>query len=285
MMYLSHLMIDVGSNPDRPRPGRLWLRNMYHVHQRLCMAFPKCERLREDPAFLQPFKEKDFPLLSKPNSKQGDPRHSFLFRIDSSIEDDCPRAIILVQSDLQPNWDYAFQNADMFLAAPPEVREDYNPAFPVGEELRFRILINLSKKAKESKDGTDLRKLREGTDTLGRPKSQGKRVALTWEDGQKPEDAIVPWFARKATQSGFDLRDCRLVRLGWVAGFLPEKKAPRKEGEEGAAGHPARQMKFRSALLEGTLAVADAPLFAQAIASGIGSAKAFGFGLLSVAPA
>ncbi len=39
-MYLSSLLIDVGDNPDRPRPGRLWLRNLYHVHQRLCMAFP-----------------------------------------------------------------------------------------------------------------------------------------------------------------------------------------------------------------------------------------------------
>jgi CRISPR system Cascade subunit CasE len=272
MMYLSHLMIDVGNNPDRPRPGRLWLRNIYHVHQRLLMAFPTGRQRGEDPRFLRPFDPAGFE------------RPRFLFRIDNSIEDNCPRTIILVQSNLQPNWDYAFQNARMFLAAEPEFRE-WQPAFPAGNELRFRILINLSKKTTESKNGTDLRKLREGTDTLGRPKSQGKRVALTWEDGQKPEEAIVPWFARKAAQSGFELRDCHVLRLGWAAGYLPEKKAPRKEGEEGAAGHPARQMRFRSALLEGTLAVADAPLFAQAIASGIGSAKAFGFGLLSVAPA
>jgi len=284
MMYLSHLMIEVGSNPDRPRPGRLWLRNMYHVHQRLCMAFPKCERPREDPAFLQPFKEKDFPLLRNPNAVPKDPRHSFLFRIDNSIQENSPRAIILVQSVLKPDWDYAFQNARMFLAAEPESRE-WQPAFTVGEELRFRILINLSKKTAESRDGTDLRKVREWTDTQGRPKSQGKRVALTWEEGQRPEDMILPWFARKAAQSGFELRDCRVLRLGWVAGYLPERKTPGKEGKEGEGGHPGRQMKFRSALLEGTLAVADAPLFAQAIASGIGSAKAFGFGLLSVAPA
>jgi hypothetical protein len=53
-MYLSHLMIEVGSDPDRPRPGRLWLRNMYHVHQRLCMAFlpPVSKKNKDDPEFL-----------------------------------------------------------------------------------------------------------------------------------------------------------------------------------------------------------------------------------------
>ena len=45
-MYLSCLLIDVGDNPDRPRPGRLWLRNLYHVHQRLCMAFPSARKTR-----------------------------------------------------------------------------------------------------------------------------------------------------------------------------------------------------------------------------------------------
>ena len=39
-VYLSRLMIDIGNDPTRERPGRLWLRNLYHVHQRLCMAFP-----------------------------------------------------------------------------------------------------------------------------------------------------------------------------------------------------------------------------------------------------
>ena len=59
-MFLSCLFIDVGANPDRPRPGRMWLRNLYHVHQRLCMAFPSAPRISEDPGFLKPFKPEDF---------------------------------------------------------------------------------------------------------------------------------------------------------------------------------------------------------------------------------
>jgi len=271
MMYLSHLLIDVGDNPDRPRPGRLWLRNIYHVHQRLSMAFPTPQQCAGDPQFLRPFDPAGF---------EGS---RFLFRIDNSIEDDWPRAIILVQSDLLPDWDYAFRNARMFLAAEPETRE-YNPTFAAGEELRFRIRVNLSRKIKKSKNGTDLRKLREGTDNKGRPRTQGKRVALTWDKDQEPDEAVREWLASKSTQTGFVLHDFHVLHMGWVAGYRPTSKAQRKEGKEGKEGNAARQMKFRSALLEGTLTVTDVPAFQQAVASGIGSAKAFGFGLLSVIP-
>ena len=59
-MYLSILLINAGSNPDRPRPGRLWLRNLYYVHQRLCMAFPSAYRKNNDEHFLKRFKPEDF---------------------------------------------------------------------------------------------------------------------------------------------------------------------------------------------------------------------------------
>lgn len=276
-MYLSHLMINVGDNPDRPRPGRLWLRNIYHVHQRLSMAFPSPRQRAEDPRFLSPFDPAGFQ------------RPRLLFRIDNAIqidnaiEDDCPRAVILVQSDLRPDWVYAFQNARMFLAAEPETR-DYSPTFLVGAELRFRIRVNLSKKSTTSKGGDDLRKPRDGTDAKGRPKSQSKRVSLTWDKAQGPDAAIEEWFASKATPCGFTLRDVHVLHLRWVVGYRPqaiETKMPLEESEDGDA---RRKMRFRSALLEGTLTVTEAAAFAQALASGIGSAKAFGFGLLSVAP-
>jgi CRISPR system Cascade subunit CasE len=270
MMYLSHLMIDVGDNPDRPRPGRLWLRNIYHVHQRLSMAFPSGRQLADDPHFLRPFDPAAF----------DHPR--FLFRVDNSIQDDRARAIVLVQSDQPPDWEYAFHNARMFLAAEPETRE-YSPTFQAGEEFRFRIRVNLSRKSQKSEDGTDLRKLRDGADTKGRVRSQSKRVALTWKgkDGQQPDEAVQEWFASKAQRCGFSLCDFQMFHLGWVVGHRPKTKTGREEsGDE----HSARQMKFRSALLEGTLEVTDALAFTKAILSGIGSAKAFGFGLLSIAP-
>jgi len=298
-MYLYGLMINMGDNPDRPRPGRLWLRNIYHVHQRLCMAFPSEAREKNDREFLQPFKEDDFPLLRNPNAqpkgnpdtKPKDPRYSFLFRIDNSIKDNSPRTMIIVQSEDMPNWDYAFQNAGMLLAAPPQELAP-TPPFSTGQEFRFRIRVNLSKKGHASKGGASLRKPREGTDAKGRQKDQGKRISLTWEKGQKPEDVIIPWFANKAwvmlkgeneRKQAFELRSCKLQHLGWVVGYKPKPRETKTECEENEVGQPSRQMKFRSALLEGTLKVTDANAFKQVIETGIGPAKAFGFGLLSVA--
>ncbi|HUW60885.1 MAG TPA: type I-E CRISPR-associated protein Cas6/Cse3/CasE [Candidatus Bathyarchaeia archaeon] len=242
-MYLSSLMINTGDNPDRERPGRRWLRDIYHVHQRLSMAFP--------------------------SRSHGSPS-GFLFRIDNQIEENSPRAIVLVQSQLAPDWDSAFYNAGMLLAAPPEVRE-YAPSFAPGDHLRFRIRMNLSKKTKTARDGTDLCTPHEGVDTFGRPKSQSKRVAVTWDgdQGETPDRAIRQWFAAKAQHAGFALQnEFNVVHLGWVAGHKP--------------GTAENRLRFRSALLEGDLTVADGPAFMLSVESGLGSAKGFGFGLLSV---
>ena len=92
-MFLSCLLIDTGINPDRPRPGRMWLRNLYHVHQRLCMAFPSAPRISEDPEFLKPFKPEDFGKKQVHVKREAD--SGFLFRIDPEPDG---RAVILVQS-------------------------------------------------------------------------------------------------------------------------------------------------------------------------------------------
>ena len=245
-MYLSSLMIDTGDNPDRERPGRRWLRDIYHVHQRLSMAFP-------------------------PKQKESAPS-PFLFRIDNQIDDNAPRAVILVQSPILPDWEKAFENvAGIFLASPAAVRE-YAPSFAPDEQLRFRIRMNLSKKGKTARDGTDLCKKGEGVDVRGEPKSQSKRVAVTWngDEGETADAAIRQWFATKGEHAGFAVgTDFELVHLGWVTGHKP--------------GTPENRLRFRSALLEGELTVADGPAFMQSVESGLGSAKGFGFGLLSVA--
>ena len=254
-MYLSHLMIDVGNNPDRPRPGRQWLRNIYHVHQRLSMAFPSRSQREEDSHFLRPYAPTHFE------------KARFLFRVDNHLEPDFPRVMIVVQSEMEPDWNYAFQNAGMFLAAPPEMRE-YNPLFQTDQKFHFRIRMNLSKKSTEHCTEAPGK-----VDTQGRAKSQGKRVALTWKEDENPEAIIAAWFSEKATRLGFDSQACCVSNLGWTVGF---KKTNAEQK------NPA--MKFRAAQLDGTLVVTDAPVFAQTIKTGIGSGKAFGFGLLSLAP-
>ena len=278
-MYLSQLLIDVGSNPDRPRPGRAWLRNLYHVHQRLSMAFPSHSQLEGDPFFLKPFSPEGF--LGTHVVPDESKRTLFLFRVDYSLGKNSPRVVILVQSEVKPDWKYAFQNVPMFLAARPQTTE-YNPQFEAGQALRYRICVNLSRKTGTGRDAEGVKDLRqyksEKTDAQGRPKSQGKRVAWTWpkEEGKDPQDFILPWFSEKGARKGFALGDSHLMRLGWVSGQRPGNKSSNEEDDV------KRRMKFRSALLEGQLTVTDASLFGQTLALGIGSAKSFGFGLLSV---
>lgn len=260
-MYLSHLLIDTGGNPDRVRPGRKWLDNVYNVHRRLCMAFPFDFRKQQDPEFVQPL----------------DPQHwhprQFLFRIDNNIDGDSQRAVIIVQSRLKPDWDYCFQNAPDFLAAIPETKP-YEPVFQSGQQLRFRIRVNVSVKTNVVEKEVVEGERKPTGNTLH------KRVSLTWDRSLTPQDAVSAWFAAKSEKLGFTPHRCELVNLGWVYGSKPTAKgeAPKRENEY----HPLR---FRSALLEGLLRVDDPTAFLQAVTGGIGSAKGMGFGLLSVIPA
>ena len=115
-MYQSLLMIELGRNPDRPRPGRLWLRNRYHVHQRLCMAFPSALRKSGDGEFLKPHVPEDFAAGQVHVERDKD--SGFLFRIDILPN---ARAMIVVQSAVEPDW--IIHNARGILAASPEVRK------------------------------------------------------------------------------------------------------------------------------------------------------------------
>ena len=98
----------------------------------------------------------------------------------------------------------------------------------------------------------------------GERKKNGKRVALT-----KRED-LVSWMQRKANAGGFDIGDPESLLT------VPKQRRHfEKKGEHGV--HYAVEF-------QGVLTVTDPTLFRTTFTSGIGSAKAFGFGLLALAP-
>ncbi len=243
-MYLSQILIDTGGNPDRPRPGRMWLNNIYHVHQRLSMAFGKKE----------------------------DQKAMFLFRIDNHISSDGSRAMILVQSEEKPDWQHAFHNAPDFLASPPESKP-YEPVFHEGDILRYRLLANPTKKI------TVTRKKQDGQWIECEPRKI--RVSVGY-DIQKPgelDERHKEWLERQAIHSGFDIKNFELQRLFRVVGFRPEIEASYKNGSWNL---DKKRLTFNAALMEGDLEVTDPDQFMNTIRKGIGSAKSFGFGLLSV---
>lgn len=248
-MYLSCLLIDVGDNPDRPRPGRLWLRNLYHVHQRLCMAFPSADKISDDTDFLKPFNPADFKrqVHVKRDSDTG-----FLFRIDPQPGG---RAMILVQSAVKPNWRYAFHNAGYLLAAPPEVKS-FDPSFTKGQRLRFRLVVNPTRRLSKNSQESDGNPVKEA--------SIGKRVPV-------PTDQLYEWLARRAEHSGFSIiKGSSTIQTTYIY----FKKSDKKD----------EQSRLRSVRYNGILVVTDPDHFQGTIIHGIGTGKAFGFGLLSVAP-
>ncbi len=152
-------------------------------------------------------------------------------------------ARILVQSVARPDWDWAFQNAPGLLAEPPRVRE-FRPEFAAGRRLRFRLRANPVKRLRQ----------------------EGRRVAVGGNDAD-----LRAWLERKAARGGFALagETGALIRdVTWTETRKSRDAAP---------------IRFLSVLFEGVLEVERPEPFARTIAAGIGPAKAFGCGLLSVA--
>lgn len=261
-MYLSCLKIDSGESGGVETIGAKWLKNRYRVHQRLCMAFPKESRLLADPDFLAPFVPTDFPLLRAEATRSKDkagvqqlaqvhaPRNAgsgFLFRIDPSRHG----AQIIVQSATAPNWAYAFGNFRGVLAAEVQMRA-FAPSFTTGQRLQFRLEANPTRRidTKSAPDGT---------------RRHGRRVPVAASN-------CIEWLRRFERDSGFTL-DPQEVRL--ECGAARARKSV--DAEEGAAYFAAR--------FEGLLTVDDPEAFARKLVAGFGSAKAYGFGLMSVVPA
>ena len=265
-MYLSCLLIDIGQNPDRPRPGRTWLRNLYRVHQRLCMAFPSAERKEKDPAFLCRYKpgdflyahDSDYPHNHVHGKRTGE--QSFLFRIDTRAG---ANPVIVVQSAIKPDWDYAFHNAKHLLAAPHQIKP-YDPHFQNGQLLIFRLLANPTRKK----------------DKENRPEDRnnwGRRVPVR-------RNEIEAWLTSRAGRYGFNVESLDNVQTGYVVAF----KGERENGDSEVADDvetEGRLKRFFYARYEGKLRVTGPDSIRSAILQGIGPAKGFGFGLLSLAPA
>jgi CRISPR system Cascade subunit CasE len=118
------------------------------------------------------------------------------------------------------------------------------------ESYRFSLLANPTKKLRV--DNLD-----------GSRKKNGRRVPIT-----QRED-LIQWLQRKAGAGGFvfDPETLRTIPRG--------REFFHKSGAHGT---------LAAVEFQGTLTVNDKTLFLQTVRQGIGSAKAFGFGLLALTP-
>jgi len=118
------------------------------------------------------------------------------------------------------------------------------------ERYRFSLLANPTKKLRV--DNAD-----------GSRKKNGRRVPIV----QREE--LVAWMQRKAEAAGFSVNPDSLRTVPRGREFF------HKAGAHGT---------LTAVEFQGELTVLDAAQFRSTVASGIGSAKAFGFGLLALSP-
>lgn len=172
-----------------------------------------------------------------------DADREFLFRVEQLQKS--IGAQVLMQSTIQPQ---SSEQSPAILAQREYVLNVQN-----GQRLRFRLRANPIKTIKDSNKGTVEKKGKTFTKTV--------RVPLLHEDQQQA------WLERK-------LQD--FVQLETLI-VQPEPVLYFRKVKEGRSG------KIQTVMFDGVLTVTDAEAFNSQVTKGIGPAKAFGCGLLSLA--
>ena len=119
----------------------------------------------------------------------------------------------------------------------------YRPSLKEGSVFQFRLRANPTRKQKVSGE------------------KQGKRTGILKEEDRHQ------WMEKKAEAGGFKLLRCSISPV---------------VRSQGCKGQTEGFLKFDGTCFTGTLEVIDSSLFVQTLENGIGSGKAYGFGLLSV---
>jgi CRISPR system Cascade subunit CasE len=241
--------------PSAPLPEDVEETPMY-----LTRAFldPRSREVRADrrsPESLHRTVMRAFPDDAGPSPRRA---HAVLYRLD---EDRADRLVLLIQSGTRPmteRWPVGYVldvSGDLDLAFSsvgdnPAVRslEAQRTQLSLGRRFAFRLRANTTKKI-DTKTGPD------------GAKRHGRRVPV------RGDEERLRWLTRHAEAAGFAVEEGN-VRVTEVAA---------------SAGRGRKSVTVGGALFEGVLVVRDVDRFVTALESGIGPAKAYGFGLLSIA--
>lgn len=181
-----------------------------------------------------------------------------LHRMD--IDQRTGQITLLVQSQTAPTWDH-LAATDYLLPLDPFGALE-NPAvkrlslnFRPEQKLRFRLRANPEKRLFKDMPEFGFKK--------------GQRIGLFKEEDQQA------WLRQRgANDGGFSVVHAAIRSEGVQNGRTKEHQAKKQQG-----------FTHFAVCYDGILTVTDPDLFAQTLNKGIGRGKAFGFGLLSVAPA
>lgn len=181
-----------------------------------------------------------------------------LFRREPELR--CGNVVVLVQSRWEPDWKRGFAT-QMDCEQMAEVRPLAYKLRP-GQRVRFRLRANPTRRTRD-----------------------GKRVALT-SKGPHREVARAEMAALGLPLPN-ESRVCEFLLEGWLRRHLTGAAADLEfqVTDEGLVEDRTRGLQFKSVRYDGVLEVEDPERLVKLAYSGIGTAKGFGFGLLSLSGA
>ncbi len=227
---------------------------------------PKCPQVRRDlgnPQELHRTVSKGFPEIENQENlkhhEQTTPRNKFNILHRLEVDKHRGRAVLLVQSTVNPDWsflpaDYADELRQR------SVHEQYG-RIENGMTLMFRLQANPTKRIGNSDQIAHER---------FKDKKNRRRVEL------RTDEERIKWLKRKGEEVGFQLANIKVSPIPNVASVEEGKINFRKEKN-------SPKITFGSVVFYGVLVVTDEVKFKESIISGIGTGKAYGFGLLSIA--
>lgn len=178
--------------------------------------------------------------------------HGVLWRLDET-----PRGFVLyVQSHLEPDWSHLPED---YLAEPAQAR-DLQPvldgALP-GRHLAFRLTANATRTIRPD----------------GVPGKRGKGRRVPHRDPR----AQIAWLVRQGERHGFVVPLAGNGEPGVVPSPRPLLRG-RKREENGRQSIHIEPVRF-----DGRLVITDREAFLRALQHGVGKARAYGCGLISLA--
>ncbi len=285
-MYLTELKLNL-----RNRATINWIDNPYRVHQRLWMALPDDIKKAHENKINFDIKDRAAP--------------PFLFRLQTDFIRNgkpCPR--ILVQSAAEADWHTAFSDVSFLIDGGIESKQFDCSFIKDGGFFQFDCLLNPTKKIKnyrllfteELKDYPENyspsvhNKYMEGKEKLAvlvESVSREERERLpSVKTGIYDEREQLKWLNRRGNDHGFQLIKATTRNTNEESGFYNPVyasqgriQASHKKNKGTGAEY---KIKHFAVNFKGVLCITDEEKFKKVYASGIGSAKAFGCGLLLI---
>ncbi|MCA9834403.1 MAG: type I-E CRISPR-associated protein Cas6/Cse3/CasE [Thermomicrobiales bacterium] len=231
--------------------------------------------------------------------------HNVLFRLDPVKGSREGLIDVIVQSTVEPDWAYLrregmlLHESEFFGDGLVKNISSLPDRLQNGDVFRFRLRANPTKRIPWNvwastfpKEASDKLARRERSSGVADPaRMDGPRVPVTdlslekrqWvqagndlDEFRHPfsaEDLLFQWLEKQGQRCGFDIARPGVspdpitgdMQTGWKSGDI--------------------QLSHKAMVFEGLLRVSDVEAFREALVHGIGPAKAYGFGLLSLAPA